>query len=94
VTSIGLDGSMAMTGFARRIAVGQSHRLFGWREQPVTHALVVALALIVHDVLRHRTPQVAFSVRRPNYGRHSDHLTSLRWGELKPLHALSAIVVE
>src|SRR5215475_11011520 len=33
----------------RRVAVGWSHRSFGWCEQLVTHALVVALAVIVHD---------------------------------------------
>jgi hypothetical protein len=46
---------------ARGSSVGWSHRRFGWREQPVARALVVALAVIVHDVLRHRTPQAAFT---------------------------------
>jgi len=54
-------GRQPFEALDRGVAVGRSHHLFGWCKQPVAHALVVALAVIVHDILRHRTPQVAFT---------------------------------
>jgi len=45
----------------RRIAVGRSHRLLGRHEQPVADTLVVPLAVVMRDIFRHGTPQVAFT---------------------------------
>jgi hypothetical protein len=45
----------------RRIAVGGSHRLLDRYEQPVADTLVVPLAVVMRDIFRHSTPQVALT---------------------------------
>lgn len=53
----------SLAALDRRVAVGWSHCLFGWREQAVDDALVVTLVVIMLDVLRHRTSQVILPER-------------------------------
>ena len=59
----------------RRITVGRSRRLLGRYEQPVADTLVVPLAVVVRDIFRNSTPQVAFT-RGTSLLKHSDLIES------------------
>jgi hypothetical protein len=43
------------------LLLARSHRLLGRHEQPVADTLVVPLAVVMRDIFRHGTPQVAFT---------------------------------